>query len=196
MKFDQLCKYIIENFEDPNEVDFNFTISVSDAALQYIFAMMWSDWMVQEVPQDADEYVNLSGTEITDVAPKYTVFLSKYEQRELENKVYSMLTKFEESNGNTDIKELYKKALEVDGQSIDDYDERKSSPERFAWLIIMRMLGHGVSWEDDHRNPYFKYPHSEISYYEFPSFKEFEKETDSDDELEDWESEGEEWKNI
>jgi hypothetical protein len=194
MTFNDLYKYLKENFDDLSDIDFDFTISVSDDALQNIFAMIWADWMEQEVPRDAEEYVNMSGQEITDIAPKYNQFLSKEEQRDLEDKVYGMLTKFEEANGNTDIKQLYKKALEIDGQNLDDYDERYSSPERFAWLVIMKMLGHGVSWEDDHKNPNFKYPYSEISYFEFPSFKEFEKEDDSDDEPEDWEFSGEEWK--
>lgn len=203
MKFNDLYNYITENFQDLENVDFDFTVSVSDAALQYIFAMMWADWMEQEVPQDSEQYVRLSGKEITEVAPNYADFLSEREQRELEDKVYGLLTKFEEANGGTDIKELYKKALEVDGQSLEDQDERYSSPERFAWLVIMKMLGHGVSWEDDHEEPNFKYPHAEISYLEFPSFEEFEKEErgiDVDYEGESWkdsydpDKSGDEWK--
>lgn len=193
MTFNDLYKYLKENFNELDDVDFDFTISVSDDAMQNIFAMIWGDWMEQEVPRDSDEYVNLSGNDILEIAPKYNEFLSKKEQRQLEDKVYGMLTSFEEANGNTDIKELYKRALEVDGQSLDDYDERYSSPERFAWLVLMKMFGHGVSWEDDHEKPNFKYPRSEISYLEFPSFKEFEKEDeDSDYDPEDYA--GEEWK--
>lgn len=193
MTFNDLYKYLKENFNELDDVDFDFTISISDDAMQNIFAMIWADWMEQEVPRDSDEYVNLSGNDILEIAPKYNEFLSKKEQRQLEDKVYGMLTSFEEANGNTDIKELYKRALEIDGQSLDDYDERYSSPERFAWLVIMKILGHGVSWEDDHEKPNFKYPHSEISYIEFPSFKEFEKENeDSDYDPEDYA--GEEWK--
>jgi hypothetical protein len=192
MTFNDLYKYLKENFNELDDVDFDFTISVSDDAMQNIFAMIWADWMEQEVPRDSDSYVNLSGNDILEVAPKYNEFLSKKEQRRLEDKVYGMLTSFEEANGNTDIKELYKRALEVDGQSLDDYDERYSSPERFAWLVVMKILGHGISWEDDHEKPNFKYPYSEISYHEFPSFKEFEKEEDSDYDPEDYA--GEEWK--
>lgn len=193
MTFNDLYKYLKENFNELDDVDFDFTISISDDAMQNIFAMIWGDWMEQEVPRDSDEYINLSGNDILEIAPKYSEFLSKKEQRQLEDKVYGMLTSFEEANGNTDIKELYKRALEVDGQSLDDYDERYSSPERFAWLVIMKMLGHGISWEDDHEKPNFKYPYSEISYLEFPSFKEFEKEDeDSDYDPEDYA--GEEWK--
>jgi hypothetical protein len=192
MNFNKLYNFLIENFQDLENVDFDFTVSVSDAALQYIFAMMWADWMENEVPKGSEHHVSLRGKEITDVAPNYADFLSEKEQRELEDKIYGFLTSFEEANGGTDIKELYKRALEIDGQSLDDYDERYSSPEKFAWLVVMKMLGHGVSWEDDHEKPNFKYPHVEISYLEFSSFREFEKEESDDYDPEDYA--GEEWK--
>jgi hypothetical protein len=194
MKFDELYFKLLENFNNLDDIDFDFTMSIADSAMQNIFAAMWANWMETEVPKNHDEYVNLSQNDILEIAPKYDSFLSKIEQQRLEDWTYDALTKFEEANGGADIKQLYIKALEADGQSLDDYDERYSSEETFILLVIMKMMGQGVSWEDNHESPNFRYPHVDISYLQFPSFKEFEKEEDIDEEPEDWEFSGEEWK--
>lgn len=198
MKFDKLYLQLLENFNSVDDIDFDFTISIADSAMQNIFAAMWANWMEFEVPKNHDEYINLSQNDILEIAPRYDSFLSKSEQRQLENWTYDTLTKFEEANGGVDIKQLYIKALEADGQSLEDYDEQYSSQETFVLLVIMKMLGEGISWEDNHEVVNFIYPHVEISYLEFPSFREFEKDEDLDDtdeEPENWEFSGEEWKN-
>lgn len=194
MKFLELLRLIKEN--DELGFDLAFIGDAIDSAAQNIFASLWADWMDNEVPRGHELYVSMSGSDILEIAPRYDKFLTKSDSEHLERLISNALSSFEESNGSRDLKDLYEYAIGVDNQEIDDVDS-DSTPETFGFLIIMRMLGHGISWEDSHKSPGFKYPHLEISYFEFSSFpsdlKE-EEEEDGDDEYDTWESEGEGWR--
>lgn len=191
MKFNQLYSIIKENFLD--EVDLDFTTDAVDKAAQYIFASLWADWIEQEVPEGHSQHVKLGGNDIIEVAPQYRSFMKKHDADSLENKIYGMVETFERLNG-ADLKDLYLNALRVDGQSIDDYSE-ESSPENFVFLTLMKMIGSGISWSDSHEDPGYKHSYTEISYLEFPdSFQEIEVPDEDEEETEDWDMEGEDWK--
>lgn len=192
MNFDELYKIIKEDFLD--EVDLDFTTEAVDKAAQYIFASLWADWINQEVPEGHPQHVRISGNDITEIAPPYRSFMKKHDADSLENKIYGMVENFESVNGK-DLKDLYAHALIVDGQSIDDHYE-ESSPENFVFLTLMKMTGDGIAWTDDHEDPGYKHPYTEISYLEFPdSFQEIDVPDDEEEEeMEDWEFEGEDWK--
>jgi len=192
MKFSELLKIVNENFIE--EIDLDFTTDAVDKAAQYIFASLWADWIEQEVPESDPNYVKLGGNDILEIAPPYTTFMKRGDAERLENKIYGMIESFESANGK-DLKHLYSNALIVDGQSIDDHYE-ESSPENFVFLTLMKMIGSGIGWTDNHEDPGYKHPYTEISYLEFPdSFQEIENpEDEEDEELEDWELEGEDWK--
>jgi len=193
MRFKELYNLIKETYDDFENVDFDFYTDAIDRASQYVFAMLWADW-IESLPRNSKNRVNLSGNEITEIAPNYKSFLTKKDSERLENKMYSIVSNFEENNGK-DLKDLYIYALIKDDQDPNNPDSR-SNPEDFTWLIIMKTLGHGISWNDDHSNPGFKYSYNELSYLEFPdSFPEEEEiEEEEESEIQDWEREGEEWK--
>lgn len=193
MKFLQLLKLITES--DELDFDISFVENAIDSASQQIFASLWAEWMESEVPRAHELYVSMSGADILEIAPNYRKFLSKKDCDHLENMISDALSRFEELNESRDIKELYEYAIRVDNQEIDDVDSN-STPETFVFMVIMKMLGHGISWEDSHESPHFKYPYIEISYYHFESFPTDLKDDEDDDEdmIEDWEREGEGWK--
>jgi hypothetical protein len=193
MKFDDFVKPFLENMAEP---DLDASVEFADKATQTIFASLWADW-VEENAKHAEKYRHiLSGNDILEIAPAYEAFMKPREKRQLEDKIYGMIAKFEEANGNTDILDLYKLAIQLDGQDMNNLSAG-ATPEMFGFYVLMRMLGHGVSWEDDHKNAGFKYPHAEVSYLEFPeSFHDIEpddRDEDEDDD-EEWEHEGEGWK--
>lgn len=205
-QFDHFIKNIIEENFDIDYI--NNTVEFVDKAAQSIFAGLWADWMQEEVPKSSKYFQNLSGEEVTDFAPPFEKFLKGKELQQFEDYIYEFITQFEEANDNQDINELYAKALEFDGQDPENIDER-SSKEMFGYYIIMRMMGHGVSWEDSHNDPGFAYPHIELSYMHFPeSFHTVENKEDYDDEevaerqeeneddedRESWEKGGDWWK--
>lgn len=191
-------KYINSITEDLNNIDLAATVAFTDKAAQTIFASIWADW-IEENAQKSAKYRNiLSGKDVLEIAPDYDEFLSKHDKYRFENKIYEMIARFEEANGKRDVLDLYQHALKMDGQT-EENPSSGSTQEMFGYYVLMQMLGHGVSWNDDHENPGFKYPHTELSYLEFPeSFHEVEPDPfESDDEGEDfeeWEYEGEEWK--
>jgi hypothetical protein len=192
MKFKKLYKLVVEQSDEDFEMDLSFLEDAIDSASQHIFTLTWANWMDFEVPRNHPKFVSFMGMDLEDIAPIYTQFLTKEESKQLEEKISEILTRFQEANGNKDMRELYEYALSVDGLTRDDVD-RHSTPEMFAYLVIMKCLGHGVSWEDDHKSPNFRYPHTEISYHEFPeSFPTNLKQEEED--VADWEREGEEWR--
>lgn len=207
---------LIESDEDISE--FSAYADYLDKGVQSMFAGIWADWVDNEGGiRDGFPKANLSGMDILEIAPSYEKFLTPSDRLSLEKTVYSMISKFEEANGQRDITELYEDALKADGQTLDDAD---ADLEEFIFLVLMRMQGSGISWEDDHESAGFKYPYSELSYMMFSdeSFPakneednyEEEDEDDSewnpekdkemdklfmmDDEMSEWENEGEEWK--
>jgi len=191
--FDQIVKMILENIYD---FDLESTNKFADMAMQNIFATLWADW-VEEKEKHSSEYRGLlSGKDILEIAPKYDKFLKGKDLKRFENKIIEMIRKFEEANGRKDILDLYKIAIDIDNQEINSVDEQ-STPEMFGFYILMRMLGHGISWEDDHVSPNFRYPSTELSYLEFPdSFPEPEMEYDmSNDEEEEEDDDADWWKN-
>lgn len=152
--------------------------------------MLWADWM-DTVPRSSEYYVSTSGENIFDIAPPMSKFMKPEDLRRLEDKIYEMMSSFETANGK-DLKDLYLNAIQLDCQDVND-PGNGSEPHDFTYYTIMRMLGHGISWSDDHVDPKYKYPHFEISYLEFPRTFPRIEETE-DDEIEDWEKEGEDWK--
>jgi hypothetical protein len=192
MNFNKLIKILLEDYD---AFDISETVEFTDMAVQNIFATLWGDWIENNSQKSAKYRGILSGNDIMEIAPHYTKFLKPKEQRSLENKIYSAIAIFEEANRNIDILKLYEYAMKADGQDPENPDDR-STKEMFGYYVLMKMLGHGVSWEDDHEKPGFAYPHIEISYLEFPqSFHEIEDDEESeDDEIEEWEKEGEEWR--
>lgn len=196
MKFDDFVKPYLENLQTP---DLQESVEFADKATQNIFASMWADW-VEENAKHSEKYRHLlQGKDVLEIAPSYEEFMKPREKRQLEDKIYGFIASFEEANNNADVLDLYKHALVVDGQSLDN-PSTGSTPEMFGFYIIMKMLGHGVAWEDDHKEAGFKYPHVEVSYLEFPdSFHEIEPDEDDedledDDDISEWEREGEGWK--
>lgn len=196
MNFNKLINHILEDYES---FDFSETVEFTDMAVQNIFATLWGDWIENNSQKSAKYRGILSGNDVMEIAPHYTKFLKPKEIRSLENKIYGAIATFEEANKNTDILKLYEYALRMDGQDPQNPDGQ-STKEMFGYYVLMKMLGHGVSWEDNHAKPGFRYPHIEISYLEFPqSFHEIEDDNQEDESEEDeWEDDdddaGEEWK--
>lgn len=189
MKFEELYNLIKENFENVDELDLDFFTENLDSATQIVFSLLWADWM-DSLPESSENKVSLMGTDITEVAPDYNSFMKPSERESLENKTYSMISEFEDLN-KKDIKQLYFDALIADDQDIEDPDER-STPHYFFYYTLFKIMGHGISWNDNHKNPGFRYPYYELTYYDFP--ESFPEENEKDEE--DWENEGEEWKGV
>lgn len=197
MKFDDYVKPYLENMREP---DLDATIQFADTATQAMFASIWGDWIEENSRHSVKYRGIISGKDLLEIAPHYSEFMKPREKRQLEDKIYGFIARFEEANGNNDILDLYNKALQIDGQYTQEEPDSNSTPEMFGYNVIMKMLGAGISWEDDHKDAGFNYPHVELSYLEFPeSFHEIEpdeEEEDFDDEIEDddWKREGEDWK--
>lgn len=191
MNFSQLFKIVLE--DNTLDMDLDFSIDNIDLAAKSIFASIWADWAEQELTK------SFSGQELTEVAPDYNKYMPKKDKERFENKIYSMIQEFEALN-RKDIKDLYHDALRADNQDSENPDE-DSGPDTFIYYVLMKILGHGVSWEDSHQSANFKYPHTEMSYLEFPdTFPEMEEsyedhDWDEEEKEEDAkDTEGEEWK--
>lgn len=205
MRFDDLVQRLLENFYDVKEIDFDFTGENTEKVCQYIFGELWGDWMKNEIIVELpdEEKSHFSDMNLADAAPEYKRFLSNLDSNKLYDKVLDMIADFENANGDKDIRELYKIALEKDGESLEHHDEERSSSERFFYTVIMRMLGYHIYWEDDHNDPELNYPDKNysISYFNFKSFKDKKsselenlRNTETEEEYQEEDNEGDEWK--
>ena len=179
-----------------DDIDLEKTEAFLDYCTQSLYAVMWADW----IENNSDKKVT---GDILELAPLYTDKMPSDEAAQLENRAASMIEAFESANDNEDILFLYRYAIELDQQQPSSVDDN-STLEVFGLLVIMRMLGHGISWEDDHVDPNFDYPDVEVSYSEYPeSFPdkrleepEFqEPKRKPEKKLDPWENDPDWWKN-
>jgi hypothetical protein len=87
-----------------------------------------------------------------------------------------LATQFEQKNG-MPLWALYAKARSADGKHREDPD-----PDLFGHYIVMRALGHGVSWEDDHPDIDIKYPNTEYNWSQDSQLSKLAAEEEPDEE--------------
>lgn len=172
------------NGESLDDIDLEKTEAFLSYCTQSLFAVLWADWTENET----DEHIRGN---ILEKAPVYADKMSPDEAKQLESKTESLIEEFERANDNEDILFLYRYAIELDQQQPSSVDDR-STLEMFGLMVILKMLGEGVSWEDDHNDPVFDYPNAEASYLEypdsFPTRGEEPQEEEEQEEVDDWEN--------
>jgi hypothetical protein len=104
-----------------------------------LFVTAWADW--------AEENGESLRGELFDLAPETPP--------EAEECAAGLIERVELLN-DASWEELYKRAKATPGKHL-----RKPTPEDFAYCLTMEMLGHGVSWSDDHPEVDIKLPRVE-----------------------------------
>ena len=125
--------------------------SVINAMARAIFVCAWAD----EEEENGNAH---SGEELMDAAPETP--------EDAIHQAWRLAGQFEALNHST-IPAMFVHALRVDSKLAsdwegDDFEEvEKRWASDFGHYLAMRALGHGVAWEDDHRDPGFTYPNFE-----------------------------------
>jgi hypothetical protein len=69
----------------------------------------------------------------------------------------------EKYNDRTDINLIYAGIVGYEAHA----HRKKPTPESFGWYLGMQMLGHGVSWTDDHPDAGLELPYADYRHDEF-----------------------------
>jgi hypothetical protein len=125
--------------------------SVVNAMARAMFVSAWAD-------KEEEEGRSHGGEELMDVAPETP--------EDAIHQAWRLCGQFEALNKST-IAAMFVHALRIDVKLCSNWGEEafERAEERwasdFGHYLAMRALGHGVAWEDDHRDPGFTYPHFE-----------------------------------